>query len=42
MSRNGEVPLPSDRDWLDPLITLSVAAAVTQTIRLATGMLVAA
>ena len=36
---DGQVPFPSDLDWLDPLITLSVAAAVTHTIRLATGML---
>jgi len=36
---DGQMPFPSDLDWLDPLITLSVAAAVTHTIRLATGML---
>ena len=36
---DGQVPFPSDGDWLDPLITLSVAAAVTETIRVATGVL---
>ncbi|MGA9724309.1 MAG: LLM class F420-dependent oxidoreductase [Candidatus Binatus sp.] len=34
----GEFPLPGDADWLDPFITLTFAAAVTKTIRLATGI----
>ena len=36
---DGQLAVPSDIDWLDPLIALSVAAAVTQTIRIATGVL---
>ena len=35
---SGEFPLPGDADWLDPFITLTYAAAVTKTIRLATGI----
>jgi probable F420-dependent oxidoreductase len=35
---SGEFPLPGDADWLDPFITLTLAAAVTKTIRLATGI----
>jgi alkanesulfonate monooxygenase SsuD/methylene tetrahydromethanopterin reductase-like flavin-dependent oxidoreductase (luciferase family) len=36
---DGQPPFPSDSDWLHPLIALSLAAAVTQTIRVATGVL---
>lgn len=36
---DGRLAVPGDADWLDPLIVLSVVAAVTQTIRLATGVL---
>ena len=39
MPRTGQLAVPSDADWLDPLIALSIAAAVTQTIRVATGVL---
>ncbi len=35
---SGEFPLPGDADWLDPFIALTFAAAVTKTIRLATGI----
>src|ERR1700686_222409 len=35
---SGEFPLPGGADWLDPFITLTFAAAVTKTIRLATGI----
>ena len=35
----GEIPVPADADWLDPLICLSFAAAATHTITLATGVL---
>ncbi len=35
---SGEFPVPGDADWLDPFITLTFAAAVTKTIRLATGI----
>ncbi len=35
---SGAFPLPGDVDWLDPFITLTFAAAVTKTIRLATGI----
>jgi len=35
---SGEFPLPGGADWLDPFITLTFAAAVTRTIRLATGI----
>ncbi len=34
-----EIPVPADADWLDPFICLSFAAAATQTIRIATGVL---
>jgi probable F420-dependent oxidoreductase len=37
-AESGEFPLPGDADWLDPFITLTFAAAVTRTIRLATGI----
>jgi len=37
-AESGEFPLPGDADWLDPFITLTFAAAVTKTIRLATGI----
>jgi probable F420-dependent oxidoreductase len=37
-SAGGEFPLPGGADWLDPFITLTFAAAVTKTIRLATGI----
>jgi probable F420-dependent oxidoreductase len=36
---DGRIPIPADADWLDPLIGLSFAAAVTNSIRLATGVL---
>jgi alkanesulfonate monooxygenase SsuD/methylene tetrahydromethanopterin reductase-like flavin-dependent oxidoreductase (luciferase family) len=36
---DGQLAVPSNADWLDPLIALSIAAAVTQTIRVATGVL---
>jgi probable F420-dependent oxidoreductase len=36
---DGRIAVPADADWLDPLITLSFAASVTSTIRLATGVL---
>ncbi len=35
---SGVFPLPGGADWLDPFITLTFAAAVTRTIRLATGI----
>jgi alkanesulfonate monooxygenase SsuD/methylene tetrahydromethanopterin reductase-like flavin-dependent oxidoreductase (luciferase family) len=37
-AESGEFPLPGGADWLDPFITLTFAAAVTKTIRLATGI----
>ena len=37
-SPGGEFPLPGGADWLDPFITLTFAAAMTKTIRLATGI----
>jgi probable F420-dependent oxidoreductase len=37
---DGRIAVPSDADWLDPFVTLSVAAAVTTRIRLATGVLI--
>lgn len=37
-SASGEFALPGGADWLDPFITLTFAAAVTKTIRLATGI----
>ncbi|HWD65810.1 MAG TPA: LLM class F420-dependent oxidoreductase [Solirubrobacteraceae bacterium] len=36
---DGRIAVPADADWLDPMITLSFAAAATHTIRLATGVL---
>jgi probable F420-dependent oxidoreductase len=38
-SDDGVIAVPSDADWLDPLITLTFAAATTSQIRLATGIL---
>jgi probable F420-dependent oxidoreductase len=38
-SHSGEIAVPASADWLDPLIGLSFAAAVTRRIRLATGVL---
>jgi len=37
-AEDGVFPLPGGADWLDPFITLTFAAAVTKTIRLATGI----
>ncbi|MGP0030262.1 MAG: LLM class F420-dependent oxidoreductase [Acidimicrobiales bacterium] len=36
---DGRIAVPSDSDWLDPLVTLSFVAAVTSRIRVATGIL---
>ena len=36
---DGEIAVPAVADWLDPMITLSYAAAATSTIKLATGIL---
>ncbi|WP_345349356.1 LLM class F420-dependent oxidoreductase [Rhodococcus olei] len=41
-SADGRIAVPADADWLDPMIGLSFAAAVTRTIRLATGVLLVA
>jgi probable F420-dependent oxidoreductase len=38
-SSEGRIPVPSDADWLDPLAVLAYAAAVTERIDLATGIL---
>ncbi|WP_445530020.1 LLM class F420-dependent oxidoreductase [Streptomyces cyslabdanicus] len=38
-SADGRIAVPADADWLDPLLALSFAAAVTSRIELATGML---
>ncbi len=38
-SEDGRIAVPASADWLDPLLGLSFAAAVTTTIRLATGVL---
>lgn len=38
-SDDGRIAVPADADWLDPLIALGYAAAVTDTIGLATGVL---
>ncbi|GGV09096.1 LLM class F420-dependent oxidoreductase [Streptomyces filipinensis] len=38
-SEDGRIAVPPDADWLDPLLALSFAAAVTETIGLATGVL---
>lgn len=39
-SDDGRIAISADVDWLDPLITLSFAAAATNRIELATGVLV--
>jgi probable F420-dependent oxidoreductase len=36
---DGQIPIPADADWLDPLIGLSFAAAATTRIRLGIGVL---
>ncbi|MFD9004780.1 LLM class F420-dependent oxidoreductase [Streptomyces sp. NPDC059582] len=36
---DGRIAVPADADWLDPLLALSFAAALTDRIGLATGML---
>jgi probable F420-dependent oxidoreductase len=36
---DGRIAVPADADWLDPMIALSFAAAATERIRLATGVL---
>ncbi|MCC9306081.1 LLM class F420-dependent oxidoreductase [Kitasatospora sp. RB6PN24] len=38
-SADGRIAVPADADWLDPLLALSFAAAVTHRIELATGVL---
>jgi probable F420-dependent oxidoreductase len=38
-SADGRIAVPSDADWLDPLLALTFAAAVTSRIELATGVL---
>ncbi|MFJ4989058.1 LLM class F420-dependent oxidoreductase [Streptomyces sp. NPDC088732] len=38
-SADGRIAVPADADWLDPLLALSYAAAVTSSIGLATGVL---
>jgi probable F420-dependent oxidoreductase len=38
-SRDGVIAVPVAADWLDPLVALSFAAAATETITLATGVL---
>lgn len=38
-SPDGRIAVPSDADWLDPLVTLSFVSAVTTSIRVATGIL---
>jgi probable F420-dependent oxidoreductase len=38
-SADGRIAVPPDADWLDPLLSLSFAAAHTKQIRLATGIL---
>jgi probable F420-dependent oxidoreductase len=38
-SDDGRIAVPAEADWIDPLIGLSFAAAVTSTIRIATGVL---
>ncbi|MBL1100288.1 LLM class F420-dependent oxidoreductase [Streptomyces coffeae] len=38
-SADGRIAVPADADWLDPLLALTFAAAVTTRIRLATGVL---
>jgi probable F420-dependent oxidoreductase len=41
-SADGRIAVPADADWLDPLLGLSFAAAVTSRIGLATGILLLA
>lgn len=41
-SDDGRIAVPATADWLDPLLALGFAAAVTTTIRLATGVLLLA
>ncbi len=41
-SDDGRIGVPSDADWLDPLLALTYAAAHSTTIRLATGILLLA
>jgi probable F420-dependent oxidoreductase len=36
---DGTIAVPPTADWLDPMVALSYAAAVTDTVRLATGVL---
>jgi probable F420-dependent oxidoreductase len=36
---DGKIAVPSDADWLDPLVTLAFAAATTSRLRLGTGIL---
>jgi probable F420-dependent oxidoreductase len=36
---DGRIAVPSDADWLDPLVTLSFVAALTSRIRIGTGIL---
>jgi len=38
-SADGTIPIPSDADWLDPLVCLSFVAAATSTITVATGIM---
>ena len=38
-SDDGQIAVPAEADWLDPLVGLSFAAAVTQRIGIATGVL---
>ncbi|WP_042374865.1 LLM class F420-dependent oxidoreductase [Streptacidiphilus neutrinimicus] len=38
-SADGRIAVPADADWLDPLLALGFAAAVTSRIELATGVL---
>jgi probable F420-dependent oxidoreductase len=38
-SPDGQIAVPATADWLDPLVVLSFAAAVTAEIRIATGVL---
>jgi probable F420-dependent oxidoreductase len=38
-ARDGRIAVPSDADWLDPLVALAFVAATTSRIRIATGIL---
>jgi probable F420-dependent oxidoreductase len=38
-AEDGRIAVPADADWLDPMIALTFAAAATERIRLATGVL---